>query len=102
MCATRLRYTPTWPRQAAKAAIYGRPSPRKRSALCAATCLEKAKKTVAQIPRVGWDTEDIGPIEAARPIEALFMLWRVPALKELVAARVQAVAMIAVGGLNCR
>ena len=25
MCATRLRYTPTWPRKAARAAIYGRP-----------------------------------------------------------------------------
>ena len=31
MCATRLRYTPTSPRRAASAAIYGRPSPRKRS-----------------------------------------------------------------------
>ena len=37
------------------------------------------KTTVAQIlDQFGWDTEDMGAIEAARPIEALCMLWCIP------------------------
>jgi 8-hydroxy-5-deazaflavin:NADPH oxidoreductase len=40
-----------------------------------------AKKTVAQIlDEFGWDTEDMGAIEAARPIEALCMLWCIPGI----------------------
>ena len=39
------------------------------------------KKTVAQIlDQFGWDTEDMGAIEAARPIEALCMLWCIPGI----------------------
>jgi predicted dinucleotide-binding enzyme len=42
---------------------------------------EDAKKTVAQIlDQFGWDTEDMGAIEAARPIEALCMLWCIPGI----------------------
>ena len=38
-----------------------------------------AKKTVERIlEQFGWDTEDMGAIEAARPIEALCMLWCIP------------------------
>ena len=38
-----------------------------------------SKTTVAQIlDQFGWDTEDMGAIEAARPIEALCMLWCIP------------------------
>jgi predicted dinucleotide-binding enzyme len=37
---------------------------------------EAAKKTVAQInEQFGWETADMGGVEAARPIEALCMLW---------------------------
>ena len=40
-----------------------------------------AKKTVAGIlNQFGWDTEDMGAIEAARPIEALCMLWCIPGI----------------------
>ena len=40
---------------------------------------EDAKKTVERIlDHFGWDTEDMGAIEAARPIEALCMLWCIP------------------------
>ena len=40
-----------------------------------------AKKTVTQIlDQFGWDTEDMGAIEAARPIEALCMLWCIPGI----------------------
>ncbi len=40
-----------------------------------------AKKIVAQIlDQFGWDTEDMGAIEAARPIEALCMLWCIPGI----------------------
>ena len=40
-----------------------------------------AKKTVAQIlDQFGWDTEDMGAVEAARPIEALCMLWCIPGI----------------------
>jgi 8-hydroxy-5-deazaflavin:NADPH oxidoreductase len=40
-----------------------------------------SKKTVAQIlDQFGWDTEDMGAIEAARPIEALCMLWCIPGI----------------------
>ena len=40
-----------------------------------------AKKTVARIlEQFGWDTEDMGAIEAARPIEALCMLWCIPGI----------------------
>jgi predicted dinucleotide-binding enzyme len=41
----------------------------------------EAKATVAQIlDQFGWDTEDMGAIEAARPIEALCMLWCIPGI----------------------
>ena len=40
-----------------------------------------SKTTVAQIlDQFGWDTEDMGAIEAARPIEALCMLWCIPGI----------------------
>jgi hypothetical protein len=40
-----------------------------------------AKATVAQIlDQFGWDTEDMGAIQAARPIEALCMLWCIPGI----------------------
>jgi 8-hydroxy-5-deazaflavin:NADPH oxidoreductase len=40
-----------------------------------------SKKTVEQIlDQFGWDTEDMGAIEAARPIEALCMLWCIPGI----------------------
>ena len=42
---------------------------------------EDAKKTVERIlDEFGWDTEDMGAIEAARPIEALCMLWCIPGI----------------------
>ena len=42
---------------------------------------ENAKKTVERIlDQFGWDTEDMGAIEAARPIEALCMLWCIPGI----------------------
>jgi 8-hydroxy-5-deazaflavin:NADPH oxidoreductase len=42
-----------------------------------------AKKTVTQIlDQFGWDTEDMGAIEAARPIEALCMLWCIPGIRK--------------------
>ena len=42
---------------------------------------KEAKATVARIlDQFGWDTEDMGAIEAARPIEALCMLWCIPGL----------------------
>jgi 8-hydroxy-5-deazaflavin:NADPH oxidoreductase len=38
-----------------------------------------AKKTVAQIlDQFGWDTEDMGAVEAARAIEPLCKLWCIP------------------------
>jgi predicted dinucleotide-binding enzyme len=38
-----------------------------------------AKKTVTQIlDEFGWDTEDMGAVEAARAIEPLCMLWCIP------------------------
>jgi predicted dinucleotide-binding enzyme len=41
----------------------------------------EAKATVAQIlDQFGWDMEDMGAIEAARPIEALCMLWCIPGI----------------------
>lgn len=40
-----------------------------------------AKKTVAQIlDQFGWDTEDMGPVEAARAIEPLCKLWCIPGI----------------------
>jgi predicted dinucleotide-binding enzyme len=40
-----------------------------------------AKKTVERIlEQFGWDSEDMGAIEAARPIEALCMLWCIPGI----------------------
>ncbi len=40
-----------------------------------------AKKTVEGIlDQFGWDTEDMGAIEAARPIEALCRLWCIPGI----------------------
>ena len=40
-----------------------------------------AKRTVTQIlDQFGWDTEDMGSVEAARAIEPLCMLWCIPGL----------------------
>ncbi len=40
---------------------------------------EAAKKTVSSIAvQFGWETEDMGKVEAARPIEPLCMLWCIP------------------------
>jgi len=40
-----------------------------------------AKKTVAQIlDQFGWDTEDMGAVEAARAIEPLCRLWCIPGI----------------------
>ena len=40
-----------------------------------------AKKAVAQIlEQFGWDTEDMGAVEAARAIEPLCMLWCIPGI----------------------
>ncbi len=40
---------------------------------------ESAKKQVAQInEQFGWETADMGPVEAARAIEPLCMLWCIP------------------------
>ncbi len=40
---------------------------------------EAAKKTVTQIlDQFGWDTADMGKVEAARAIEPLCMLWCIP------------------------
>ena len=40
---------------------------------------ENAKKTVAQIlDQFGWETEDMGAVEAARAIEPLCKLWCIP------------------------
>ena len=40
---------------------------------------EGAKKQVAQInEQFGWETADMGPVEAARAIEPLCMLWCIP------------------------
>jgi hypothetical protein len=42
---------------------------------------EKAKKQVTEIlSRFGWETEDMGAMEAARAIEPLCMLWCIPGL----------------------
>jgi len=42
---------------------------------------EGAKKTVAAIcDQFGWDAEDMGPVEAARAIEPLCMLWCIPGI----------------------
>src|SRR5208282_3867501 len=41
-----------------------------------------AKKTVAGIcDQLGWDTEDMGAVEAARAIEPLCKLWCIPSTK---------------------
>ncbi len=40
---------------------------------------DAAKAAVAEIIRdVGWNVEDMGMVEAARPIEALCILWCIP------------------------
>jgi 8-hydroxy-5-deazaflavin:NADPH oxidoreductase len=40
-----------------------------------------AKKSVAELlDQFGWETEDMGPVEAARAIEPLCMLWCIPGL----------------------
>jgi len=42
-----------------------------------------AKQTVAQIlDQFGWDTEDMGAVEAARAIEPLCKLWCIPGIGE--------------------
>lgn len=44
---------------------------------------EAAKKEVAEINELfGWETEDMGSVEAARAIEPLCMLWCIPGLKD--------------------
>lgn len=44
---------------------------------------EEAKRTVTQIlTRFGWETEDMGAVEAARAIEPLCMLWCIPGLRK--------------------
>ena len=56
---------------------------------------EAAKKTVAAIlDQFGWETADMGSVEAARAIEPLCMLWCIPGFREATGgARVQAVAV---------
>jgi predicted dinucleotide-binding enzyme len=40
-----------------------------------------AKKTVERVlDQFGWETEDMGPVEAARAIEPLCMLWCIPGI----------------------
>ena len=59
-----------------------------------------AKKVVTQIlDQFGWETEDMGAVEAARAIEPLCMLWCIPGRRQgrLVAACVQA-AQVGRGG----
>lgn len=42
---------------------------------------EKAKKVVGEIlVQFGWETADMGTVEAARAIEPLCMLWCIPGL----------------------
>jgi predicted dinucleotide-binding enzyme len=42
-----------------------------------------AKQTVAEIlDQFGWDTEDMGTVEAARAIEPLCQLWCLPGLRQ--------------------
>jgi 8-hydroxy-5-deazaflavin:NADPH oxidoreductase len=42
-----------------------------------------AKKTVAELAaQLGWETADMGMVEAARAIEPLCMLWCIPALRD--------------------
>jgi predicted dinucleotide-binding enzyme len=42
-----------------------------------------AKKTVWSIlDQFGWETEDMGAIEAARAIEPLCMLWCIPGFRQ--------------------
>lgn len=44
---------------------------------------KKAKKEVAEINSLfGWETEDMGMVEAARAIEPLCMLWCIPGMRE--------------------
>lgn len=44
---------------------------------------DHAKKEVGEILDVfGWETEDMGKVEAARSIEPLCMLWCIPGLRE--------------------
>ena len=41
----------------------------------------KAKEEVTEIlDKFGWETEDMGAVEAARAIEPLAMLWCIPGL----------------------
>ncbi len=43
---------------------------------------EKAKSEVTQVlSQFGWDTEDMGKVEAARAIEPLCILWCIPGLQ---------------------
>ena len=44
---------------------------------------EEAKEAVSKIlDQFGWDVEDMGGVESARPIEALSMLWCVPGFRD--------------------
>lgn len=44
---------------------------------------EAAKKDVSSIlDKFGWETEDMGTVEAARAIEPLAMLWCIPGMRE--------------------
>jgi predicted dinucleotide-binding enzyme len=42
-----------------------------------------AKREVAEIlDQLGWETEDMGTVEAARAIEPLAILWCIPGFRE--------------------
>jgi predicted dinucleotide-binding enzyme len=42
---------------------------------------DESKKTVIQILRIfGWESEDLGQVEAARAIEPLCILWCIPGM----------------------
>ena len=44
---------------------------------------EEAKNTTKEIlDAFGWETADMGTIEASRPIESLCVLWCIPGFKE--------------------
>jgi hypothetical protein len=58
-------------------------------------------RTVAQIlDQFGWDTEDMGAVEAVPAIEPLCKLWCIPGIgkERLVAAHVQAAALVQAWG----
>lgn len=44
--------------------------------------LSAKKEVTALLEKVGWDVEDMGNVEAARAIEPLCILWRIPGILE--------------------